>query len=110
MEVMAAVVVISIMALTAIHVVKNTNDELINVSSSRRAYELAQEKLYEIVNSQQLVGYTGSSGTYNDDDQGYKWSAQVESTAAPKVFILVVSVEKESVKAKVNLDYLFYAR
>lgn len=106
MEVMAAVVVISIMSLTAVYLVKNTSTEFIQVKTTRHAYELAQEKLFQIVDKGNLSSYSGSAGTFGDDED-YVWSSEVITTRTDGVKILIVDVENKTNKAKASLNYMF---
>ncbi len=109
LEVMAAIVVISVMSLTAVQLVKNTSDEFIKVKATRRAYELAQQKLYQIVADEELDSYAGSSGLFDGNDENYSWGSETLVSPAEGVRVLKVKVEDEQIKVVAVLDYLYFS-
>ncbi|NDV24937.1 type II secretion system protein [Desulfovibrio sp. JC022] len=110
LEVMAAIVVISVMSLTAVQLVKNTSDEFIKVKASRHAYELAQKKLYQIVADEELASYDGSSGVFDGDDDNYTWTSETLVSSTEGVRVLKVKVQEEQINVSAVMDYMYFSK
>ena len=106
LEVMAAIVVISVMSLTSVYLVKNTNEEFIQVNTTRRAYEFAQSKILEIVNDNNLPDYSDSFGVM-DEDESFEWTSEVHEASSGKIRVLQVTVKNKAAKVEASVDYLF---
>ncbi|WP_027179365.1 type IV pilus modification PilV family protein [Maridesulfovibrio bastinii] len=111
LEVMAAIVIIAVMGLSSVQLMKNTDDEFINVKATRIAYELAQQKLYEIVEDHSLRLYSGNDGSFDDEQYGkYTWNSKMLSTSIDHVRILEVEVVNEEVNVRGVMDYMVYIK
>ena len=104
-EVMAALGVIAVAAVAVLTLINDTTDEQISIKNVDSAYMLAQQVLFELKRSNDIVSFGGQSGEFEDYPM-YEWKTSVEELSNISVGVVAIRVYHVETDDEAILNYV----